>query len=105
MIEEKILKEFRSWLQKEKRKPLILRGARQVGKTTVANQFGEDFKQFIYLNLELKPDREVFEQNLAFEKLLQAIFFIKGRNPSEESTLIFIDEIQNSARGHFSKCS
>jgi uncharacterized protein len=98
MIERKILKAFRSWLQKEKRKPLILRGARQVGKTTVVNQFGEDFKQFIYLNLELKPDREVFEQDLAFEKLLQAIFFIKGGNPSEESTLIFIDEIQNSAR-------
>ncbi len=85
-------------MQKGKRKPLILRGARQVGKTTAVNQFGADFEQYIYLNLELKSDREVFEQDLSFEKLLQAIFFVKNGDPNEESTLIFIDEIQNSGR-------
>ena len=98
MIERKILKDFRFWLHKENRKPLILRGARQVGKTTAVNQFAVEFKQYIYLNLELKTDREVFERDDSFEKLLRAIFLIKNGDLKEESTLIFIDEIQNSAK-------
>ena len=39
------------WAQKEERKPLVLRGARQVGKTTLVKMFAADFDHYIYLNL------------------------------------------------------
>ena len=42
------------WKNSVNRKPLILQGARQVGKTTVVNQFAQSFDQYIYLNLELR---------------------------------------------------
>ncbi len=41
-----------AWKKDKNRKPLILRGARQVGKTTLVNQFSKEYKQYIYLNLE-----------------------------------------------------
>ena len=40
---------LREWAQKEERKPLVLRGARQVGKTTLVKMFAEDFDNYIYL--------------------------------------------------------
>ncbi|MBC8054563.1 MAG: AAA family ATPase [Sphingobacteriaceae bacterium] len=61
---------------KSSRKPLVIRGARQVGKTTVVNQFASQFKQYIYLNVELPNDRQPFEQFSTIETLLR-IFYIK----------------------------
>jgi predicted AAA+ superfamily ATPase len=43
-----------------RRKPLVLRGARQAGKTTVVEQFAENYSQFIHLNLERAADKELF---------------------------------------------
>lgn len=54
-------KELINWFNKSDRKPLIIRGARQVGKTTVVKEFGKSFDQFIYLNLELSDDKKAFE--------------------------------------------
>ncbi len=98
MIDRLILKDLQKWYTKSNRKPLIIRGARQVGKTTIVKIFANNFKQFIFLDLEKRADRELFEQNLPFDKLLAAIFFLKKCNPMEKSTLIFIDEIQNSTK-------
>ena len=98
VFQRTILKELNSWLQSPHRKPLILRGARQVGKTTIVKLFARSFKQFLYFNLEKKEDRDVFEQDISFEKLVKAIFFLREKDPYEASTLIFIDEIQNSSR-------
>jgi predicted AAA+ superfamily ATPase len=74
---------------------LILRGARQVGKTTVVRQFSDEFRHFIYLNLELPADRKPFESFSDFDNLLQSIFFLNNKTlPERGSTLVFIDEIQ-----------
>ncbi len=59
MFYRDILEELRKWRVKETRKPLIITGARQVGKTTVVRQFSEEYKAFIYLNLELPEDRHL----------------------------------------------
>ena len=48
-----IINELIEWKNSVERKPLILRGARQVGKTSVVHQLGGKYKQYIYLNLEL----------------------------------------------------
>ncbi|MCP3889421.1 MAG: AAA family ATPase, partial [Desulfobulbaceae bacterium] len=63
MFSRNILKELSSWGKKKDRKPLILRGARQVGKTTTINLFSEQFEQYLYLNLEIKAERDIFEQD------------------------------------------
>ena len=95
MFNRLINKELEIWLSKTDRKPLVIRGARQVGKTTVINQFAQRFEQYIYLNLEIKEDKQPFLNYSNLEQLLQTIFFLKNQLLSKkENTLIFIDEIQ-----------
>ena len=96
MFTRDILVEFGRWAQKKERKPLVLRGAGQTGKTTVVKMFGASFDQFIYLNLEKKKERVLFEANYSFEDLLNAIFLYGKSNRANKNTLLFIDEIQNS---------
>ena len=96
MLRRRIEKDLAEWCAREERKPLILRGARQVGKTTAIRKFAENFSQFIYLNLEKHEDRDIFADNLPFQKLLEGIFFLKDADLHQESTLLCIDEIQNS---------
>lgn len=58
MYKREIMAQLRGWAGRKKRKPLVLRGARQVGKTTLVEEFGKEFDSFISLNLE-KDDAEV----------------------------------------------
>ncbi len=95
MFTRTILEELTRWAAKPDRKPLVLRGARQVGKTTVVKIFSRHFHNFISLNLELKRDRELFEKNYTADELLTAIHFYKNI-PRGGRTLVFIDEIQTS---------
>ena len=95
MFQRDILQELKKWRVKNTRKPLIIRGARQVGKTTVVRQFSGEFQEFIYLNLELPEDRKPFEDFSNFETLLQTLFFLKNKSLADRAnTLVFIDEIQ-----------
>lgn len=57
MFERIAIRYLRSWATKEERKPLVLRGARQVGKTTLVELFAQDFDTYIYLNLEERKCR------------------------------------------------
>jgi predicted AAA+ superfamily ATPase len=90
--------DLRRWAEKETRKPLVLRGARQVGKTTLVDEFAKEFDVYLKLNLEKANDRDLFEQNLDIHDLLTAIYLLKNRSKSDGRTLIFIDEIQNSPK-------
>ena len=74
----------------------MLRGASQVGKTTVVNRFGTGFRQFVALNLDHARDREIFDQEMPLDRTLEAIFFTSGGNPAEPETLLFLDEVQSS---------
>ena len=74
----------------------MLRGARQVGKTTSVDLFGAEFRQYVALNLDHPGDREIFDQGLPLGRTLEAIFFLKNADPAEASTLLFLDEIQSS---------
>lgn len=98
MFDRHIIKELRKWGTKPNRKPLVLRGARQVGKTTVVNIFSEDFDQYIYLNLEKEEHRKIFENIYPFPDLLTTLFIFAGKQRNAGKTLIFIDEIQNSPK-------
>jgi uncharacterized protein len=98
MFYRKATENLKEWAKRNDRKPLIIRGARQVGKTTLVNGFAKDFDQYIYLNLEEPQDADIFESNEVFDKLLTAIFFYKNSRREGRRTLIFIDEIQYSAK-------
>lgn len=91
------LQSLRKWAQQSDRKPLVLRGARQVGKTTLVQLFAKEFDQYIYLNLEKKEEQNIFKASYNISKLVDAIFFLKNKKKAEQKTLLFIDEIQNSS--------
>tara|TARA_A100000171_G_C2121656_1_gene141130 strand:- start:31 stop:1395 length:1365 start_codon:yes stop_codon:yes gene_type:complete len=93
MLFRSIQNELLRWCEKTNRKPLVLRGARQVGKTTVINQLASHFKNYIYLNLEKESDSSFFENHLDVNELLSAIYFAHGKF-QDNKTLLFIDEIQ-----------
>ena len=86
-----------NWKSSSNRKPLVLRGARQVGKTTLVNEFAQTYKHQILLNLEKSKDRSYFEESDEAKIILEALFLSNNLSIREiGDTLIFIDEIQES---------
>lgn len=99
MFKRTLLVELEKWRQNIPRKPLVIRGARQVGKTTLVNQFAAQYEQYIYLNLELSEDKEPFKNFTSIENLINTLFFLKNKTLAKKSsTLIFIDEIQEAPK-------
>ncbi len=98
MFYRDIIQELQKWAAKPYRKPLVLRGARQVGKTTAIEMFAKEFDQYIYLNLEKPKEREIFEKDYPFPDLLTTMFVFAQKKRLGGKTLLFIDEIQNSPK-------
>ncbi len=97
MIYREILDPLKKWMQKRDRKPLVLRGARQVGKTTVVTMLAKEFDRFIHLNLERPGEAVFFKHDLPVKQVLQSILLSKNIGGLENGrTLLFIDEIQGS---------
>lgn len=94
MYDRDLLIQLREWRDKPRRKPLVLRGARQVGKTTVVKEFAKEFDAFISLNLE-KGDADIFRRMDNVEDVWQYVCLkhhvIQDRS---KKMLLFIDEIQ-----------
>ncbi len=98
MFKRTIEKALERWAEKENRKPLVLRGARQVGKTTVVNAFGKQFDNFLAVNLEKDEARMLFEQTESVGKILDILFLYCNVKRQPGRTLLFIDEIQASPK-------
>lgn len=96
MFERTITKELRKWADNPYRKPLILRGARQVGKTTIVGRFSKEFDNYLSLNLEKKDARQLFETMDDVKQLLPLLFLYCGVKQREGRTLLFLDEVQAS---------
>jgi len=97
MFQRESLENLKKWAAKSKHKPLVLRGARQVGKTTLVNEFAKQFDTYLYLNLENSRAKALFEDDYSIEELVSQIFLFCNK-PREQgkSVLLFIDEIQYS---------
>lgn len=95
-MKRKISKWLSEWKTNPKRMPLIINGARQVGKTYIIKQFGkEEYKHILYLNLEIEDNFCKFlETELSPDKIIQYLEAAKGVNVKAGNTLIFFDEIQ-----------
>jgi predicted AAA+ superfamily ATPase len=98
MINRNSINDLRDWSNRKKRKPLVLRGARQVGKTTLVDEFGRNFAIYLKLNLEEPEHIQLFETYKNMDTLLTGIYLVNGAERKETPTLLFIDEIQNSPR-------
>lgn len=98
MFERSIMKDLRKWADNPYRKPLILRGARQVGKTTIVGQFSKEFDNFLSINLEKKEARQLFETTDDVKQLLPLLFLYCGARQEEGRTLLFLDEVQASSQ-------
>ena len=70
MFQRDILQQLLQWVEDSHRKPLVLRGARQVGKTTVVNELGKQFENYLYLNLENEETARLFEMQITTEELI-----------------------------------
>ncbi len=88
---EQILKK---WQTDTNRKPLILRGARQVGKSTLVNKLSMTYKYYVLLNLEKPNDNKFFDKEKDVTEIWNQILFEKNIPNDLENTLLFIDEIQ-----------
>lgn len=89
---EKLIK----WKNKINKKPLIIRGARQVGKTWIMKQFGADFfENTVYINFEHNQQmKTVFQQDIRTDRILLGIELYTGTKINPKNTLIIFDEIQ-----------
>ena len=94
------LEELAAWKNRTYRKPLVIRGARQVGKTWLMKEFGRrSFRQTAYINFDVNERmKRVFEGDLDVDRLLLAISAETGVNISPEETLLIFDEIQECPR-------
>lgn len=85
-----------SWKNDEERKPLVLKGARQVGKTWLMKEFGKNYyKSFVYFNFDEEDElKSIFEANKNPQRILELLSLICGEKILPGETLIIFDEIQ-----------
>lgn len=92
------MQELISWKNKAVRKPLIIRGARQVGKTWLMKEFGKnEYRQTVYVNFESsKLLKTLFAENFDVNRIITALQIETGIQIDPENTLIIFDEIQEA---------
>ena len=90
-IDEKLLE----WKNTPRRKPLLIRGARQVGKSTAVRELAKTFRYFVEINLEKQPDlQQLFPENIDVRKTCEKLSGALATPIVPGETLLFIDEIQ-----------
>ena len=94
-MERFLIEELRKWKNSSSRKPLILEGARQVGKTWLLKQFGKsDFKNTAYINCDNNPQMQSLFTDFNVQRLLRGFSAISEQKITAGETLIVLDEIQ-----------
>lgn len=97
-MERAAMQELISWKNKSGRKPLIIRGARQVGKTWLMKEFGKnEYVRTVYVNFESsKLLKSLFVDNFDIQRIITALQIESGLQINPENTLIILDEIQEA---------
>jgi len=95
-MERFIMKDLIKWKNRKDRKPLVIKGVRQCGKTYILKQFGEEnYEDTAYFNFEGNPALAArFEQDLDPKRIIMELGVLIGRKISQHKTLIIFDEIQ-----------
>jgi len=100
-MKRSLFNDLAAWKISENRKPLILQGARQVGKTWLMKEFGrQEFKQIAYLNFESSSRlKHLFAADFNIERILAAIEIETSVKINADNTLLIFDEIQEAEKG------
>ena len=90
------LEELKKWQADPERKPMVLRGARQVGKTWLMKEFGQNcYDNFVYFNFDEEDElKSIFETNKNPARIIELLSMISGSKIQPGNTLIIFDEIQ-----------
>ncbi len=98
MLNRDVYRELLEWKESRWRKPLVLRGARQAGKTFILRSFGQrEYENFVYLNFEDDPELDdVFAQRFNIGNLVRYLSIYGGVKVNPGSTLLIFDEVQAS---------
>ena len=104
-MERIAMKELISWKNRPGRKPMIIRGARQVGKTWLMKEFGKNkYSKTVYVNFEnSKLLKSLFVDNFDINRIIIALQIETGIQVNPENTLIIFDEIQEAEGAIFTK--
>lgn len=99
-MQRKIMNYLKDWKENPRRKPLILQGARQVGKTYSLLEFGRTcYENVAYFNFESTPKLiSVFDESISPDYLLPILSHLSGQTIVKEKTLIIFDEVQRCER-------
>jgi len=90
-----LLSHLEEWKDSKKRKPLLLRGARQVGKSWLVKELGKSFPNFVEINFESRPKlKKIFEEDLTPEHLIPRLSAVVKKPIIPGKTLLFFDEVQ-----------
>ena len=94
------IEELKKWKKSKDRKPLIIRGARQVGKTWLIKEFGkQEYQQVAYINFDDNERmNQLFSGDFDIERIIQGLKIESGVNIEAENTLIIFDEIQETPK-------
>jgi predicted AAA+ superfamily ATPase len=88
-------KYLEEWSKRESRKPVLLRGARQVGKSTAVRNLGRNFTYYVEINFERQPEiATLFRENLDVVRIVEQMSVLVGKPIVAGKTLLFLDEIQ-----------
>lgn len=84
------------WKSDKERKPMVLKGARQVGKTWLMKEFGENYyENYVYFNFDEEDElKSIFETNKNPQRIIELLSLIADKKILPETTLIVFDEIQ-----------
>ena len=95
-LERKVMQALENWKNDPERKPLVLRGARQVGKTWLMQEFGKKYyESTVYFNFdEEEALKSIFEANKNPERIVELLSLVAGRKILPQRTLLILDEIQ-----------
>lgn len=100
-MQRQLMSELIAWKSRANRKPLLLRGARQTGKTWLLNEFAsQQYRNVIRFDFMLEPStRSLFDGDLDPKRIISQIELLRGQTVTPADTLIIFDEIQEAPRG------
>ncbi len=96
MYYERIIdKHLKEWAVRPSHKPILLRGARQVGKSTAIRNLGKSFGNYVEINFEKQPEyKALFKDNLDVRQIVPRLAAMSGKQITPKYTLLFLDEVQ-----------
>ena len=99
-MERSIYSSLKKWKESPTRKPLILQGARQVGKTYILKEFGaREYSEVVYINCDDNNDMQNMFVDYDVDRIIRSLSAISGVSIKPSTTLLFLDEIQEVERG------